>query len=78
VILVNYRETSTDRMHQYMSGLQVNLEPVVDPDGAIAAAYGVDIGLPVNVLTDRSGKVVRILVGEVPTSTIEEAIKQAL
>lgn len=78
VILVNYRETSTDRMRQYLSGLQVSLEPVVDPDGAIAAAYGVDIGLPVNVLTDRSGKVARILVGEVPTSTIESAIKQAV
>ena len=78
VILVNYRETSTDRMRQYLSGLQVTLEPVVDPDGAIAAAYGVDIGLPVNVLTDRSGKVARILVGEVPTSTIESAIEQAI
>jgi thiol-disulfide isomerase/thioredoxin len=78
VILVNYRETSTDRMRQYLSGLQVSLEPVVDPDGAIAAAYGVDIGLPVNVLTDRSGKVARILVGEVPTATIESAIKQAV
>jgi thiol-disulfide isomerase/thioredoxin len=78
VILVNYRETSTDRMRQYLSGLQVSLEPVVDPDGAIAAAYGVDIGLPVNVLTDRSGKVARILVGEVPISTIESAITQAV
>jgi thiol-disulfide isomerase/thioredoxin len=78
VILVNYRETSTERMSQYLSGLQVSLEPVVDPDGAIAAAYGVDVGLPVNVLADRSGKVARILVGEVPTSTIEDAIKQAV
>lgn len=78
VILVNFRETSTDRMHQYLTGLQVSLETVVDPDGAIAAAYGVDIGLPVNVLTDRSGKVARILVGEVPISTIEGAIKQAV
>jgi thiol-disulfide isomerase/thioredoxin len=78
VILVNYRETSTDRMSQYLSGLQVSLESVVDPDGAIAAAYGVDIGLPVNVLTDRSGKVARIVVGEVPTATIESAIQQAV
>jgi hypothetical protein len=30
------------------------------------------------VLTDRSGKVARILVGEVPTPTIESAIKQAV
>ncbi len=78
VILVNYRETSTDRMHQYLSELKVSLEPVVDPDGAIAAAYGVDIGLPVNVLTGRSGKVAGILVGEVPMSTVESAIRQAV
>jgi thiol-disulfide isomerase/thioredoxin len=76
VLLVNYRETSSDRMRQYLSGLQVNLESVVDPDGAIAAAYGVDIGLPVNVLSDRSGKVARILIGEVPIATIESAIQQ--
>ena len=78
VLLVNYRETSTDRMRQYLSGLQVNLEAVVDPDGAIAAAYGVDVGLPVNVLSDRAGKVARILVGEVPIATIDSAVQQAV
>jgi thiol-disulfide isomerase/thioredoxin len=78
VLLVNYRETSNDRMGQFLSGLKVNLEAVVDPDGAIAAAYGVDIGLPVNVVSDRAGKVVRILVGEVPIATIADAIKQAV
>jgi thiol-disulfide isomerase/thioredoxin len=78
VLLVNYRETSNDRMRQYLAGLQVNLDAVVDPDGAIASAYGVDVGLPVNVLSDRSGKVVRILVGEVPIATIESAIQQAV
>jgi thiol-disulfide isomerase/thioredoxin len=78
VLLVNYRETSGDRMRQYLSGLRVNLEAVVDPDGAIASAYGVDIGLPVNVLSDRSGKVARILVGEVPSGTIESAVQQAV
>jgi thiol-disulfide isomerase/thioredoxin len=78
VLLVNYRETSTERMRQYLAGLSVNLEAVIDPDGAIATAYGVDVGLPVNVVSDRSGKVSRILIGEVPTSTIESAIQQAV
>jgi thiol-disulfide isomerase/thioredoxin len=78
VLLVNYRETSSDRMRQYLSGLDVHLEAVVDPDGAIASAYGVDIGLPVNVLSDRSGKVNRILIGEVPIASIESAIKGAV
>lgn len=78
VLLVNYRETSTDRMRQYLADLHVNLEGVVDPDGAIASAYGVDVGLPINVLSDRAGKVARILVGEVPIATIEAAIQQAV
>jgi peroxiredoxin len=78
VLLVNYRETSNDRMRQYVSDLKVNLQSVVDPDGAIAAAYGVDVGLPVNVLSDRAGKVVRILIGEVPIATIESAVQQAV
>jgi thiol-disulfide isomerase/thioredoxin len=77
VLLVNYRETNNDLMREYLAGLKVNLGAVVDPDGAIAAAYGVDIGLPVNVVSDRAGKVVRILVGEVPIATIAEAIMQA-
>ncbi len=78
VLLVNYRETSSERMRQYLSGLDVNLEAVVDPDGTIASAYGVDVGLPVNVLSDRSGKVARILIGEVPIASIETAVKQAV
>lgn len=78
VLLVNYRETSSDRMRQYLSGLDVNLEAGVDPDGTIASAYGVDVGLPVNVLSARSGKVARILVGEVPIATIETAIKEVV
>jgi thiol-disulfide isomerase/thioredoxin len=78
VLLVNYRETSTDRMRQYLAGLSVNLEAVIDPDGAIAMAYGVDVGLPVNVVSDRSGKVSRILIGEVPVATIESAVQQVV
>ena len=75
VLLVNYRETSSTRMRDYLSGLQVNLQSVIDPDGAIASAYGVDIGLPVNVLS-RGGKVARIMIGEIPIATIQDAIQQ--
>jgi hypothetical protein len=65
-------------MRQYLSALQVNLESVIDPDGAIASAYGVDIGLPVNVLIARSGTVAQIMVGDVPTASMESAIKQVV
>ena len=78
VLAVNFRESSNGRMRQYFAGLHVNLQSVIDPDGAISSAYGVSIGLPVNVLLDRSGKVARIMIGEVPIATVESAIKQVV
>ena len=75
VLLVNYRESSNDRMREYLGGLHVNLQSVIDPEGVIATAYGVDIGLPVNVLSS-GGKVARVMIGEVPAASIESAIKQ--
>ncbi len=78
VLAVNYRESSNDRMRQYLSGLHVNLEAVIDPEGAIGSAYGVDVGLPVNVLSDRSGTVAQIMIGAVPIASIDDAIKQVV
>jgi thiol-disulfide isomerase/thioredoxin len=76
VLAVNYRETSNDRMRQYLAGINVNLQSAIDPGAAIASAYGVDVGLPVNVLIDSSRRVARIMVGEVPISSIESAVNQ--
>jgi thiol-disulfide isomerase/thioredoxin len=78
VLALNYRETSTDQMRAYLAGLRVGLQPVVDPDGAIAAAYGVDVGLPVNVMIDRSGTVAQILIGQAQAAVLETAIKQVV
>lgn len=78
VLAVNYRETSQDRMRQYLAGINVDLRAIIDPDGAIADAYGVDVGLPVNVLIDAVGNVVGILVGETPAPAIQQAIERAL
>lgn len=74
VVAVNYKETNNDRMSQYLASLHVNLEAVIDPDGTIATAYGVDIGLPISVLLDRKATVTQIIVGLVPTSALEAAI----
>jgi hypothetical protein len=76
VLAVNYRETSNDRMRQYLAGINVTLQSAIDPGAAIASAYGVDVGLPVNVLIDSSRRVARIMVGEVPISSIESAVNQ--
>jgi thiol-disulfide isomerase/thioredoxin len=76
VLAVNYRETDNVRMRQYLAGDNVTLQSVIDPGASIASAYGVDVGLPVNVLIDKTGHVVRIMVGEVPGASIETAIQQ--
>jgi thiol-disulfide isomerase/thioredoxin len=78
VLAVNYRETSNERMRQYLAAIKVTLQSAIDPGGTIATAYGVDVGLPVNVLVDRAGRVAQIMVGEVPIASIETAIKQVV
>ena len=78
ILAVNYRETDNRRLKQYLDELHVNLKAVIDPEGTIASAYGVQIGLPVNVLLDRTGKVVQVIVGAVPNATLEGAVAQVL
>jgi thiol-disulfide isomerase/thioredoxin len=74
VLAVNYRETSNERMRQYLAGDGVTLQSVIDPRAAIATAYGVDVGLPVNIVVDRAGRVARLILGEVPVATIETTL----
>lgn len=76
VLAVDYRESDTARMTQFLAGLRVHLEGVIDPQGAIASAYGVDIGLPVNVWLDRNLVVSRIMTGAVPETTLQNAALQ--
>lgn len=76
ILAVDYRETDTARMSQFLAGLRVNMETVVDPQGAIAGAFGVDLGLPVNVWLDRSHVVSRVMVGAQPAATLAAAAAQ--
>ena len=78
VLAVNYRETSNERMLQYLAGVNVTLQSAIDPRATIASAYGVDVGLPVNVLVDKAGRVAQIMIGEVPIASVESAVKQVV
>jgi thiol-disulfide isomerase/thioredoxin len=78
VLALNYRETSSSRMSQYLAGLNVNLEAVIDPEGTIASAYGVDIGLPISVLLDRNATVVQIMIGSTPAASLEAAVARVV
>jgi thiol-disulfide isomerase/thioredoxin len=74
VIAVNFRETNNDRMRAYLAGLHVDLQAAIDPQGTIASAYGVDIGLPITVLLDRNGTVAQILIGSIPGAALDSAV----
>lgn len=78
MLAVNYRETSKEQMRQYLAGVHVTLQSAIDPAATIASAYGVDVGLPVNVLVDRAGRVAQIMIGEVPIASVESAVKQVV
>ncbi len=76
ILAVDYRETDTARMSQFLVGLHVDMEAVIDPQGAIAGAFSVDLGLPVNVWLDRNHVVSRVMVGEQPSATLDATAAQ--
>lgn len=73
VLAVDYRETSSTQMRQFLDRLKVSFRAVIDPQGAIAWAYQVDIGLPVNVWLDRNHVVTQIMLGEKPAADLQAA-----
>ncbi|HYL07497.1 MAG TPA: hypothetical protein VEU76_03055, partial [Candidatus Udaeobacter sp.] len=77
VLAVDYRETNTSSMKQFLARLHAAFTPVIDPQGTIAWAYGVDIGLPVNVWLDSSQTVEQIMLGAQSESDLAAAAAKA-
>jgi peroxiredoxin len=73
ILAVDFRETNTKQMREFLDRLNVSFRTVVDPQGTIAWAYRVDIGLPVNVWLDRNHVVTQIMVGERPSADLTAA-----
>ena len=73
VLAVDYREADSGAMQRFLDRLNVRFQAVIDPNGAIASAYGVDIGLPVNVWIDRSQTVTQVMLGEKQAADLEAA-----
>jgi peroxiredoxin len=78
VLAIDYRETDTRAITNYLSGLHVNFIPALDPQGRIAAAYGVSIGLPVSVFVDANGVVRAMHTGQMSPPIIEADIGAAV
>lgn len=78
MLAVNYHQTNTAEMRGFLKGRGVQFPAVYDPDGRIATAFGVAIGLPVSVFIDRSGKVAFIQVGQMSTPLLDEKVHSIL
>lgn len=73
VLAVDYRETSTQSMERFLNRLGVDFRAVIDPQGTIAWAYQVVIGLPVNVWLDRGHVVAQMMLGAKPAADLGAA-----
>ncbi len=78
VLAVDYRETNVRAMRNFFDRMGVRFDTALDPDGAIAQAYGVNVGLPVSVFIDRAGRITAIQVGEMSAPVLEQRLTTVL
>jgi peroxiredoxin len=72
VLAVNYQQTSTSSMKAFLRKVGARFPAVFDPAGQIAAAYGVNVGLPVSVFIERSGTVSFIQLGQMSDALLQQ------
>ncbi len=78
VLEVDYQELNQPAMRSFLREVGVHFGSALDPDGKIAAAYGVAIGLPDSFFIDRHGIIRVIHLGEMPPDYIEQQVQELL
>ena len=78
VLAVNYQQTSTSSMRAFLRKVDARFPAVYDPAGQIAGAYGVNVGLPVSIFIDRSGKVSFIQLGQMSDAILQQHLHAIL
>lgn len=78
VLAVDYEETNGGSIRSFLDKLGVHVAALYDPAGQIAAEYGVNVGLPVSVFIDRSGKVSYIQVGQMSNQVLQQHLQPIL
>lgn len=78
VVAVDYRESDREAMRRFLRAAGVRYGSAIDPDGIIAQAYGVSLGLPVSVFVDRGGRVAIIQTGIMAPDFIEQTVAALL
>lgn len=71
---VNSREGQEATAVQHLKEFGVTYPSVQDPLGEIAAAYGIDAGLPATVVVDASGRIRYRRLGEVTKAQLDEML----
>jgi cytochrome c biogenesis protein CcmG, thiol:disulfide interchange protein DsbE len=78
VVAIDYRESDRDGMRRFLAAAGVRYGSALDPDGVIAQAYGVSLGLPVSVFVDRGGRVALIQTGPMAPDFIDQNVTALL
>jgi len=78
VLGVNYQQTNISSMKAFLRKVDARFPVVFDPAGQIAAAYRVNVGLPVSVFIDRSGKVSFIQLGQMSNAVLQQQLQLIL
>jgi cytochrome c biogenesis protein CcmG/thiol:disulfide interchange protein DsbE len=78
VLAVNFEQTNPNSLKAYLRNVHAGFPAVYDPAGQIAAEYGVNVGLPVSVFIDRSGKVSFIQLGQMSYAVLQQHLKPIL
>ena len=74
VLAVNFQQTDASAMKAFLRKVDARFPAVYDPAGQIAGEYGVNVGLPVSVFIDRSGRVSFIQLGQMSDSILEQQL----
>jgi peroxiredoxin len=78
VLAVDYQQTNTSSMKAFLRKVGARFPAVYDPAGQIAAEYGVNVGLPMSVFIDRSGKVSFIQLGQMSAAILQQHLHAIL
>jgi len=78
VVAIDYRETDRDGMRRFLQAAGVRYGSALDPDGVIAGAYGVGLGLPVSVFVDQGGRVALIQTGPMSPAFVDQNVAALL
>jgi thiol-disulfide isomerase/thioredoxin len=78
VLAVDYQQTGTAAMKDFLRKVDARFTAVYDPAGQIAAEYGVTVGLPVSIFIDRAGTVSFIQLGQMSNAILEQHLRSIL